>query len=153
MCIYKGVDVQSSVLHVKYCLLHTLKFSLVWSYAKYYKKKSLYKYNFLLQSVSCRSIIKAKLSLRCSMPPPRSGKHHKLNIISEPPHKDVFISVELHDSPSSTSENLSDLSALVIILACRRSNAWYACKSRHDVTHCEVGIYNAYVVKSRVCES
>lgn len=68
------------------------------------------------------------------------GKHHKI-IIPEPLHKDVFISVKLHDSPSSTTANLSDLSALVIVPAWRRSNAWCACKSRHDVTHCEVGIY------------
>lgn len=83
-------------------------------------------------------------------PPPH---FHKLNIIPEPRHKDVFISVELHDSPSSSGANPSDLSALVIIPAWRRSDAWYACKSRHDVTYCEVGIYNAYATRLRACES
>ncbi|KAK1888607.1 Rqc2 like RqcH [Dissostichus eleginoides] len=46
---------------------------------------------------------------------PRSGKHHKLNIISEPSYKDVFISLKVYDSPSSTREKLSDLCALLII--------------------------------------
>lgn len=63
-------------------------------------KVDRYKCAFLLQIISRRSI----------------AKHRKI-IIPEHPHIDAFISVKIRDSPSSTTANLSDLSALVIVPA------------------------------------
>lgn len=99
-----------------------------------------------MQSKDCSALSPSPLQ------PSALEKNHKLNIITEPPHRDVFISVELRGSPPSTSENLSDHSPSVIIPSWGRSNAWCACKTRHHVTHCDVGIYNACSARLRACE-